>query len=580
MQSTVGKYVQLLDPNFASRMNNGTHTGGLAYALTQGLRGFEVGNQRREDQLAKEADQKAFQAAMAGFQGKAQPNKTYSDPTGAPLTAGGTTEPPRGFEGMLAGLEGLTGPRAQELAFSAMQGAQQTQAQRAAQERADRQRQEDIERQNKQWEASYGLDQQRLNLASQPKQTPETFGSTPVQVMDPNTGKPTMVLVGNRGTIRSLGYDAAPPPAFEGHGMEAQDRNVLIQYKQMMDSGQPIDPQMEMAAKMAYGRLSQGRTQNMPDGSVVYIPGADLAGMGLANPNQQASMPSVGGLNQSSAQPSQGAQMQGTASLEALLAVQERSQRQAAPFMQQQTPQPMPQQADAIPGVPGSRVISEAKDQPLTVGQSKAATFSDRMAEADKILSDEKMIGAMVDPYQNTVGGLPGVGNFIASPEYQMVDQAKRNFINALLRDESGAVIADSEFENADRQYFPQPGDSPAVIAQKAQNRRTVIDGMRRAAGPGGQPQAQMQTQGVKRYVYDPVLGELVERAGQGQSQNADDPLGILGGTYQFQGNTYTDAELEDYAKSRGLDPNEVKSRIRNTMGAGNTPPRNDGRAY
>jgi antitoxin component of RelBE/YafQ-DinJ toxin-antitoxin module len=119
---TAGRYVKLLDPNYAAQMNNGTHAGGLAYALTQGFRGFEVGNQRREDQLAKEADQKAFQAAMRGFQGQGAPNRTYSDPTGAPLTPGGTTEPPKGFEGMLAGLEGLTGPRAQELAFSAMQG--------------------------------------------------------------------------------------------------------------------------------------------------------------------------------------------------------------------------------------------------------------------------------------------------------------------------------------------------------------------------------------------------------------------------------------------------------------------------
>ena len=563
MQSTVGKYVQLLDPNFASRMNNGTHTGGLAYALTQGLRGFEVGNQRREDQLAKEADQKAFQAAMAGFQGKAQPNKTYSDPTGAPLTAGGTTEPPRGFEGMLAGLEGLTGPRAQELAFSAIQGAQQTQAQRAAQERADRQRQEDIERQNKQWEASYGLDQQRLNLASQPKQTPETFGSTPIQVMDPNTGKPTMVLVGNRGTIRPLGYDAAPPPAFEGNGMEAQDRNVLIQYKQMVDSGQPVDPQLEMAAKMAYGRLSQGRTQTLPDGSAVYIPGADLAGMGFANPGQQQPQP-VAGNPQT-----------GAPSLEALLALQERNQQQGAPFMQQQAPQPMPQQAaqqqqaDAIPGIPGSRVISPPKAVSRTEGQSNAALYADRMDEANAILSDPKLLDPMTSMGERTMGAIPGIGNYMVSDEYQMAQQAQRNFVNAVLRRESGAVISDEEFKNAAQQYFPQPGDSPAVVAQKARNRMTAIAGIRRAAGPGGQPQAQMQTQGVKRYVYDPATGELVERAGQGQSQNANDPLGILGGGYQFQGNTYTDAELEDYAKSRGLDPDEVKSRIRNTMGAG-----------
>lgn len=86
-----------------------------------------------------------------------------------------------------------------------------------------------------------------------------------------------------------------------------------------------------------------------------------------------------------------------------------------------------------------------------------------------------------------------------------MAQQAQRNFVNAVLRRESGAVISDEEFANAAQQYFPQPGDSPAVVAQKAQNRMTAIAGVRRASGPGGQEQPQTQT------------------------QNADDPLGILG---------------------------------------------------
>lgn len=53
-------------------------------------------------------------------------------------------------------------------------------------------------------------------------------------------------------------------------------------------------------------------------------------------------------------------------------------------------------------------------------------------------------------------------------------DQAERNFINAVLRRESGAAIAPSEFESARLQYFPQPGDSKAVLAQKRQNRYLV----------------------------------------------------------------------------------------------------------
>ena len=75
-------------------------------------------------------------------------------------------------------------------------------------------------------------------------------------------------------------------------------------------------------------------------------------------------------------------------------------------------------------------------------------------------------------------------GNYLVSENFQLAEQAQRDFINASLRRESGAAIAPSEFESARRQYFPQPGDSPAVLAQKARNRATQIEGIRAAAGP------------------------------------------------------------------------------------------------
>jgi hypothetical protein len=64
-------------------------------------------------------------------------------------------------------------------------------------------------------------------------------------------------------------------------------------------------------------------------------------------------------------------------------------------------------------------------------------------------------------------------------------DQAKRDFINAILRRESGAVISEEEFANAEQQYFPQPGDGPEVIAQKRANRENAIRGIEVSAGQG-----------------------------------------------------------------------------------------------
>ncbi|MGB0855392.1 MAG: hypothetical protein ACPGSI_18995, partial [Pikeienuella sp.] len=54
-----------------------------------------------------------------------------------------------------------------------------------------------------------------------------------------------------------------------------------------------------------------------------------------------------------------------------------------------------------------------------------------------------------------------------------------------ILRRESGAVISDEEFENANVQYFPVPGDSPEVIAQKRRNRENAIEGLRIGSGDG-----------------------------------------------------------------------------------------------
>ena len=69
------------------------------------------------------------------------------------------------------------------------------------------------------------------------------------------------------------------------------------------------------------------------------------------------------------------------------------------------------------------------------------------------------------------------------SSERQQFEQAQRNFVNSILRRESGAVISPSEFENASLQYFPQPGDGTEVIAQKETNRRRTVSNLMREGG-------------------------------------------------------------------------------------------------
>lgn len=116
----------------------------------------------------------------------------------------------------------------------------------------------------------------------------------------------------------------------------------------------------------------------------------------------------------------------------------------------------------------------------LTESESKTLVYADRLREADPIINKFSSFNTLAEQSKSAV---PVVGNFLVSPEYQQFDQAKRNFVNATLRRESGAVISPDEFENANKQYFPQPGDSEEVIAQKAGNRKTVIEGFAKGAG-------------------------------------------------------------------------------------------------
>lgn len=130
-----------------------------------------------------------------------------------------------------------------------------------------------------------------------------------------------------------------------------------------------------------------------------------------------------------------------------------------------------------------------AEGKAPTEFQSKSATFGARAREADRILSSLDYSPAALSAKQAAsnvpiVGGLLGAtANLVTSPQNQQAEQAQRDFVNAVLRQESGAAIGQSEFDNARKQYFPQPGDSQAVIEQKAANRRTAIEGLNRGAG-------------------------------------------------------------------------------------------------
>ena len=163
--------------------------------------------------------------------------------------------------------------------------------------------------------------------------------------------------------------------------------------------------------------------------------------------------------------------------------------------------------AGTMGGKPVQGKSTVTAEKALTESQGNATAYGLRMKEAEAILEDLAkqgvLRGAMVEavPF---VGGAYGKALPSAlggtSQQEQQVNQAKSNFITAVLRKESGAVISDSEFAREDEKYFPQVNDGPGVIKQKANARRLAIEAMKFQAGPGAKE--------IDKYVPNAATGK------------------------------------------------------------------------
>lgn len=168
-------------------------------------------------------------------------------------------------------------------------------------------------------------------------------------------------------------------------------------------------------------------------------------------------------------------------------------------------PPASPSAAPAV--VTPNNLPPRASDAKLTEAQGNATAFGLRASESHKILNELEDAGTYdTGVVRSAVSGAAGIVPFVGEkldeavsstmntfPEWlggpdeqeQRTEQARRDFVNAVLRKESGAVINREEFANASRQYFPQPGDTKAVIEQKRKNRETAIKALTVQAGPG-----------------------------------------------------------------------------------------------
>jgi hypothetical protein len=139
--------------------------------------------------------------------------------------------------------------------------------------------------------------------------------------------------------------------------------------------------------------------------------------------------------------------------------------------------------------------LAKGKGKPSESMQN-AQMFGARADQAEKELKetlktfDPATVNVLQHPFDaagnivDSVPFLPNRPNATKSADRQSYEQAQKNFVNAVLRKESGASISESEFRNARQQYFPQPGDGAKVLAQKERNRAQAIAGLK-AVGSG-----------------------------------------------------------------------------------------------
>lgn len=140
------------------------------------------------------------------------------------------------------------------------------------------------------------------------------------------------------------------------------------------------------------------------------------------------------------------------------------------------------------PQEPGSLSPKQRKD--ITADAWAAGQYAHRMENAENTFGNLKAGGydaaGAGSAVRRSMQDVPLVGGLLGqlrTTRDRQQEQAERDFVNALLRKESGAAISPAEFENAAKQYFPRGGDSDAVLEQKRVNRLQAFAGLKAQAG-------------------------------------------------------------------------------------------------
>lgn len=172
--------------------------------------------------------------------------------------------------------------------------------------------------------------------------------------------------------------------------------------------------------------------------------------------------------------------------------------------------------------------LQDAFMAPPTDSQGKALGFALSSQQAENQIQDLsnniKSLGEIntwITRSNNPNGIISDKLNQIKSPEARKLAQSELQWIANVLRAESGAAIAQSEYINAGNTYFPRPGDTQEDLNRKAKAREQKINNLLYMAGPSGAKAWQNNGNKLPDYISNLY--------GMGSQSSDNDPLGLHG---------------------------------------------------
>lgn len=131
----------------------------------------------------------------------------------------------------------------------------------------------------------------------------------------------------------------------------------------------------------------------------------------------------------------------------------------------------------------GTTVQMGGKSEKFTEGQSKDNVFATRAEGALQVF--DPISDVLVSRANRAADFDPtGVARELQNPDFQVAKQAGDEFLQAILRKDTGAAITEGEQVLYGKTYIPQPGDQPATLAAKRASRKRALEAIKSGMSP------------------------------------------------------------------------------------------------